>query len=94
MLEDLRVFQHVGFFALSGGNINQQEVATMNAREQRQNELQAMMATQDGLLEIMKIYHRKVSPPNQPGPLGRIGLLACQMIPRILAVEFPKPDEH
>jgi len=65
----------------------------MKAREERQKELQAMMATQDGLLAIMELYHQKVAPPGRPGSLGRIGLLACQMIPRILDAEFPKPNE-
>ena len=62
-------------------------------REERQNELQALLATQAGLLEVMELYHQKVAPPGRPGSLGRVGLLACQMIPRILDAEFPKPDE-
>jgi hypothetical protein len=66
----------------------------MNAREERQKELQAMMATQDGLLAIMELYRQKVAPAGRPGPLGRVGLLACQMIFRILDAEFPEPHEQ
>ena len=66
----------------------------MNAREERQKELQAMLATQDGLLAILELYHQKVAPSGRPGPLGRFGLLASQMIPRILDAEFPKPEEQ
>ncbi|MGE5194682.1 MAG: hypothetical protein ACM3U2_19500 [Deltaproteobacteria bacterium] len=64
------------------------------AREERQKELQALLATQAGMLAIMELYHQKVSPPGRPGSLGRVGLLACQMIPRILDAEFPKPREQ
>ena len=71
------------------------EVATiMKTREERQKELQAMMATQAGLLAVMELYHQKVARPCPPGSLGRIGLLACQMIPHILDAEFPKPYER
>lgn len=59
-------------------------------REERQHELQALTATQDGILAIMEIYQQKVAPPGRTGSLGRIGLLGCQMIPRILDAEFPK----
>jgi hypothetical protein len=69
-------------------------VAMITAREERQKELQAMLATQDGLLAIMQLYHQKVAPPGRPGSLGRIGLLGSQMIPRILDAEFPKADER
>jgi len=68
--------------------------AMMKTREERQKELQAMMATQDGLLAVMELYHQKVARLCPPGSLGRIGLLACQMIPRILDAEFPKPCER
>ena len=63
----------------------------MQTRDERQHELQALTATQDGILAIMELYHQKVDPPGRPGSLGRIGLLGCQMIPRILDAEFPKP---
>lgn len=63
-----------------------------NTREERRQELQALTATPDGMVAIMDVYHQKVAPPGRPGSLGRIGLLACQMIPRILDVEFPKPQ--
>jgi hypothetical protein len=66
----------------------------VKAREERQKELQAMLATQDGLLAIRELYHQKVAPPGRPGSLGRVGLLGCQMIPRILDAEFPKPVEQ
>jgi hypothetical protein len=62
-----------------------------NTREERRQELQALTATPDGMVAIMDVYHQKVAPPGRPGSLGRIGLLACQMIPRILDAEFPKP---
>lgn len=63
-------------------------------REERLKELQALMATQDGMLAIIELYHQKVALPGRPGSLGRIGLLVCQMIPRILDAEFPKPHEQ
>ena len=71
-----------------------EEAAMMKTRNEREKELQAMMATQVGLLAVIKLYHQKVAPPRQSGSLGRIGLLACQMIPRILDAEFPKPHEQ
>ncbi len=63
----------------------------METKEERRMELQELLATPDGMLAIMKLYHQKVDPPGRPGSLGRIGLLGCQMIPRILDAEFPKP---
>jgi hypothetical protein len=66
----------------------------MKTREERQKELQAMTAAQVGLLAIIELYHQKVSPLRQPASLGRIGLLAGQMIPHILDAEFPKPHEQ
>lgn len=70
----------------------------MMTKEERNKELQALMATQDGMLAIIALYHQKATPhhqkatpPGQPGSLGRIGLLGCQMIPQILDVEFPPP---
>jgi hypothetical protein len=62
----------------------------IKTREERQNELQAMMTNQAGLLALIELYHQKVSPPIGAGSLGRIGLLGCQMIPRILDAEYPK----
>jgi len=61
----------------------------MKTREERQKELQTLLATPDGMLAIMALYHQKIAPPGRSGSLGRIGLLACQMIPRILDAEFP-----
>lgn len=63
----------------------------MMTREERNKELQALMATQAGMLEIIELYHQKAAPPGRAGSLGRIGLLGCQMIPQILDVEFPPP---
>jgi len=63
----------------------------IKTRIERQQELQALTATADGMLAIMKLYHDEVVAPGRPVSLGRIGLLACQMIPRILDAEFPKP---
>lgn len=60
----------------------------MMTREERNTELQALMATQDGMLAIIELYHQKAAPPGRPGSLGRIGLLGCQMIPHILDAEF------
>ncbi len=64
-------------------------VAMIETREERQKELQALLATTDGMLAIINLYHQKVAPPARTGSLGRIGLLGCQMIPRILDAEFP-----
>jgi hypothetical protein len=66
----------------------------MKTREDRQKELQTLTATQDGMSAIIALYYQKVSPPGRPGSLGRTGLLVCQMIPRILDAEFPKPHEQ
>jgi hypothetical protein len=62
-------------------------IAIMKTREERQKELQALLATQNGMLAIIELYHEKRLPP---GSLGRIGLLASQMIPLILDAEFPR----
>jgi hypothetical protein len=62
-------------------------IATMKTREYREKELQTLLATQDGLLAIIELYHQKYP---AHGSLGRIGLLASQMIPRILDAEFPR----
>ena len=62
-------------------------IAIMKTREERQKELQALLATQDGMLAIIELYHHERLPA---GSLGRIGLLASQMIPLILDAEFPK----
>ena len=62
-------------------------IATMKTRDERQMELQALLATQDGMLAIIELYHQKYP---AHGSLGRIGLLASQMIPRILDAEFPR----
>ena len=61
----------------------------IKTREERQKELQMLMATPDGMREIMELYHKQIAPAGRPSSLGRIGLLACQMVPRILDAEFP-----
>lgn len=61
--------------------------AMTKTREERQKELQALLATQEGMLAIIDLYHEK---PLPPGSLGRIGLMASQMIPLILDAEFPR----
>jgi hypothetical protein len=61
----------------------------MKTRDEREKELRALLQTQDGVTEILELYHQKVLSVGQRATLGRIGLLACQMIPRILAAEFP-----
>ncbi len=62
-------------------------IATLKTREERQFELHTLLATQDGLLAIIELYHQKYP---AHGSLGRIGLLASQMIPLILDAEFPR----
>jgi hypothetical protein len=47
------------------------------------------MGRQNGMFAIIELYHQKVAPPGRPGSLGRIELLGCQMIPRIIDAEFP-----
>jgi hypothetical protein len=58
-------------------------------REEREKELRALLKTPEGLAAIMALYHQTSFSAARPATLGRIGLLACQMIPRILDAEFP-----
>ena len=64
-------------------------IPMIKTRDERQKELQTLMATPDGMLEIIELYHQQIASAGRSGSLGRIGLLACQMIPRILDAEFP-----
>jgi len=61
----------------------------MKTREEREKELRALLQTQEGLTEVMKLYHATFDSGDRPASLGRIGLMACQMIPLILDAEFP-----
>jgi hypothetical protein len=58
-------------------------------REKREKELRALLTTPEGLASILALYHQTSSSAARPATLGRIGLLACQMIPLILDAEFP-----
>jgi hypothetical protein len=60
-----------------------------NPRKEREKELRALLKTPEGVAAIMALYHHSSSSAARPATLGRIGLLACQMIPRILDAEFP-----
>ena len=61
----------------------------MKTREEREKELRALLKTQEGLVEVMKLYRDTLVTVGRPTSLGRIGLLACQMVPRIVEAEFP-----
>ena len=60
----------------------------MKTREEREKELRALLQTQEGLVKIMELYHETCASSDHPASLGRVGLLACQMIPRIVDAEF------
>jgi hypothetical protein len=60
----------------------------MKTKEEREKELRALLQTQEGLAEVMELYHATFDSGDRPASLGRIGLLACQMIPRIVEAEF------
>jgi hypothetical protein len=60
----------------------------MASREEREVELRELLHTQEGLMQIMELYRQKTVAPGGSATLGRIGLLASQMIPRILDAEF------
>jgi hypothetical protein len=61
----------------------------MKTRDEREMELRGLMQTQAGMAVIMELHRQNVAFVGHPASLGRIGLLACQMIPRIIAAEFP-----
>jgi hypothetical protein len=61
----------------------------MKTREEREKELRALLQTQEGLAEVMELYRTTFVSVDRPVSLGRIGLMACQMIPRIVEAEFP-----
>lgn len=58
-------------------------------RPEREAELRALLQTPQGMETVMQLYRDKTVAPGTAGSLGRIGLLACQMIPRIVDAEFP-----
>ena len=62
----------------------------MQNKCEREVELRDLLQTPQGMEAIMQLYRDKVAPTTGTGALGRIGLLACQMIPRILDAEFSK----
>jgi hypothetical protein len=64
-------------------------VNDMNSRREREEELRGLLQTPQGMETIMKLYHQKVMVAGRSTTLGRIGLLACQMIPLIVFAEFP-----
>ncbi|MBI3863876.1 MAG: hypothetical protein HY290_18455 [Planctomycetia bacterium] len=61
----------------------------MKTKLEREIELRALLQTQQGTELIIQIYRDKVAAAGRAVSLGRIGLLACQMIPRIIDAEFP-----
>jgi hypothetical protein len=61
----------------------------MQTRDEREMELRGLMQTEAGMAAIMELHRQNVALAGRPASLGRIGLLACQMIPRIIAAEFP-----
>lgn len=60
----------------------------MASREEREAELRELLHTQEGLMKVIELYHQEVPVPAGSASLGRVGLLASQMIPRILDAEF------
>ena len=60
----------------------------MKSRIDREQELRALLQTSDGLLTIMKLYQQQRLAHSRPGGLGRIGLVATEMIPLIVEMEF------
>ena len=61
----------------------------MITRPEREAELRALLQTAQGMETVMQLYRDKTVAGGTTGSLGRIGLLACQMIPRIVDAEFP-----
>ncbi len=61
----------------------------MQSKLEREVELRKLLQTPQGVESIMQLYRDKVTVPRRAHSLGRIGLLACQMVPRILDAEFP-----
>jgi len=61
----------------------------MQTKLEREVELRGLLQTSQGMESIMQLYRDKVAAASRTASLGRIGLLACQMIPRILDAEFP-----
>ena len=61
----------------------------MKTKEEREKELRALLQTQEGLAEVIELYHTMFDSGDRPASLGRVGLLACHMIPRIVEAEYP-----
>ena len=61
----------------------------MKTKLEREIELQTLLQTPQGMELIIQLYRDKVTSVGRTVTLGRIGLLACQMIPRIVDAEFP-----
>jgi len=61
----------------------------MQTKLEREVELRTLLQTSQGMESIIQLYHDKVQAVGRKVTLGRIGLLACQMIPRIIDAEFP-----
>ena len=61
----------------------------MITRLEREAELRSLLQTQQGIESIIRIYRDQVAAAGPTVSLGRIGLMACQMIPRIVDAEFP-----
>ena len=64
----------------------------MQSRGEREEELRRLLQTRQGMESIMELYHQRVAVAVRSATLGRIGLLACQMIPLIVAAEFQAAD--
>lgn len=60
----------------------------MKSQIEREQELRALLQTSDGMLAIINLYQQQRLAHSRPGGLGRIGLVASEMIPRIVEMEF------
>lgn len=67
-------------------------VNNLQTKVEREKELRGLLQSPQGMDSIMELYRQKVAVAGQPATLGRIGLLACQMIPLIVAAEFQALD--
>ena|SRR5579863_114303 len=61
----------------------------MQTKLEREVELRTLLQSPQGMQSIIQLYHDRVTAVARTVTLGRIGLLACQMIPRIVDAEFP-----
>jgi len=62
----------------------------VKTREDREQELNTLLQTAEGMNKIADLYHQQTKSVVRTGGLGRIGLLACQMIPLIVDAEYPR----